>query len=338
MKKLGILFFAALLVVAFTMPAAALETSIGGYWRTRALTMVNLTGEDETEANDFQWVDTRTRLYFNATLNDNLKFVSKFEMDAQWGDTGYGDIGADGKGLFEIKNAYADFNIGSMNAKVGTQGACLARGFLFCDDFSGADLTFKGEGFAVEFLWMKAYEGGTGKDANDFDVDYYVLNPTFSLGDNLTINPFYMMATSEDASAWGGFDGIAGVWADELNDGLGAVVGDVNTLIAGAIGYGLYGQAEDDDEEPIFDDDGLPVWNDSFLVGEADEDFLADVWPGVQADITDFLLDSGDFDRSYVYEDVTMMRLWVARLRLQQLLSRPSIPFPLKPLWMLRLI
>jgi hypothetical protein len=203
MKKLGILFFAALLVVAFTLPAAAVETTIGGYWRTRALSMNNFTGEDETEAMDTQWVDTRTRLYFTAALNDNLKFVSKFEMDAQWGDEVYGDIGADGKGAFEVKNAYADFNLGSVNAKVGTQGACVARGFLFCDDFSGANVTFKGEGFAVQAIWVKAYEGGTGEDMNDFDADYYVLNPTFSMGDSLTINPFVMWVTSDDISAWG---------------------------------------------------------------------------------------------------------------------------------------
>ena len=35
MKKLWIFALAALLVVAFTMPAAAVENIFGGYWRTR---------------------------------------------------------------------------------------------------------------------------------------------------------------------------------------------------------------------------------------------------------------------------------------------------------------
>ena len=109
MKKLGILFFAALLVVAFTMPAAALETEFGGYWRTRAMSYNNFTGEDQSEAYDYQLVDTRTRIYFTAIINDNLKLVNKFEFDADWGDgSSYGDIGADGK-VFEIKHSYADF-------------------------------------------------------------------------------------------------------------------------------------------------------------------------------------------------------------------------------------
>jgi hypothetical protein len=38
MKKFAIISLAALLVVAFTMPAAAFESIFGGYWRTRAYT------------------------------------------------------------------------------------------------------------------------------------------------------------------------------------------------------------------------------------------------------------------------------------------------------------
>ena len=301
MKKLGILFFAVLLVVAFTLPAAALEHQFGGFWRTWFYTNQNFTGEDQTEEMDFNNVQTRTRLYYTAVLNDNLKLVNKFEMDAAWGDTGYGDIGADAKSTLEIKNTYADFNLGSVNVKLGAQGSPgIARGFLFWDDFSGANVTFKGEGFDIQAIWMKAYDAdadgvvsGDFSGDDDYNVDYYILNPHFSIGDNLTINPVYMFATSNDASTWGNFDGIASPWADELNKGLDAVVDDVNTLIAGAIGYGLYGQAYDEDKgEWVVDDDGLPVWNDSFLVGEASEGFLDNVWPGVQADITDFLLNT----------------------------------------------
>ena len=221
MKKLGILFFAALLVVAFTLPAAAVETTIGGYWRTRAYSINNFTGEDESEEFDMQQVDTRTRIYFTTVINDNLKFVNKFELDAVWGDGGnYGDIGADGKKV-EIKNSYADFNIGSVNAKIGVQGSGgIARGFLFWDDFAGAKITFNGEGFSVPFYWIKAYEGGMEydteyDDSNDGDVDYYVLNPTFNVGDKVTVNPVFMWATSDHLGPYNPmfhFAGPQGPW------------------------------------------------------------------------------------------------------------------------------
>jgi len=212
MKKLGILALAALLVAVFTMPAAAVESEFGGYWRTRFYTNQNFTGEDDSEAKDFSFVDTRTRLYYTAIFNENLKFVNKFEFDATWGSSagsrggsspgnkGYGNIGADGANI-EIKNTYADFNLGPVNAKVGVQGGTLARGFLFSDDFSGAVVAFKGDSVTVPFLWIKAFEGGVGKDANDFDADYLALAPSFKVG-GFSVNPYVMWAYSDDVSKY----------------------------------------------------------------------------------------------------------------------------------------
>ncbi|MFA7186525.1 MAG: hypothetical protein WC082_16610, partial [Victivallales bacterium] len=98
MKKLAIFALAAVMVIAFTIPASALENEFGGYWRTRAYMQSNFTGEDQTEAMDRSLVDTRTRLYYTAKINDNLKFVNKLEWNTTWGDTNGGDIGSDGTG------------------------------------------------------------------------------------------------------------------------------------------------------------------------------------------------------------------------------------------------
>lgn len=214
MKKFSILFLAALLVVAFTMPAAAIENVFGGYWRTRFVTQTNFTGEDltggdgatitgppklQTGPDDLQQVDTRTRIYYTAIINENLKFVNKFEFDAVWGSPEYGDIGTDGK-VVEIKNSYADFNLGPVNSKIGAQGAVLSRGFLFDDDFAGAVVTFKGEGFSIPVLWIKANESGAAAVGTDSeDEDYYALNPSFSAGD-VTINPVVAYATNKEAN------------------------------------------------------------------------------------------------------------------------------------------
>jgi hypothetical protein len=184
------------------MPAAAMEYVFGGYWRTRAYTNQNFTGDD-SENEDYTVVDTRTRLYFTAILNENLKLVNKFEMDAVWGDeSSYGDIGADGIKV-EVKNSYADFNMGPMNAKVGVQGATIARGFLFDDDFAGAVVSYSDDMMSLPLIWMKAYEGNTDKNKghNRRDVDYYGIAPTFNLG-AVTLNPFGVFAYSENARDW----------------------------------------------------------------------------------------------------------------------------------------
>jgi len=209
MKKLLFLLLTSAIVVALAMPAAAVDSEFGGYWRTRAYTQKNFSGTD-SEAQDVTQVDTRGRIYYTAVFSDDLKWVNKFEWNQTWGDTVGGDIGTDGMGIFRIKNSYADFNLGAWNLKIGLQGAVIARGFVFDDDFAGAIVAYKGDGYSFPFIWVKAYEGGMGKDANDFDVDYYALNPSFKMGD-ISLTPLLLYATSEDASSWATLSGNAEV-------------------------------------------------------------------------------------------------------------------------------
>jgi hypothetical protein len=196
MKKLGIIALAALLVVAFTMPAAALENVFGGYWRTRFVSQSDFTG-DSSESSDLSRVDTRTRLYWTAVLNDNLKLVNKFEMDAVFGEPEYGDVGADGISV-EVKNTYADFNTGPVNWKMGTQGYKLARGFLYDTDASGAILTYGADSFTLPFGWFRVEEGGTGPMHSDGDIDNYVFAPVISLGETVSLNPYILYYMSAD--------------------------------------------------------------------------------------------------------------------------------------------
>jgi hypothetical protein len=201
MKKLLILALGLLVLIVFAGPASAFDSEFGGYWRTRAYSQSDFSGDD-TGTGDVTQVDTRSRIYYTAIFSDDFKFVNKFEWNSTWGDTTGGDIGTDGTGILRIKHSYANFNLGSFNFLVGMQARVLGRGFLFDDDFAGAVATYKGEGFELPIIWMKVYEGGTGKDANDQDVDYYGLKPRFNLGDTMTITPFLLYVTSEDASAW----------------------------------------------------------------------------------------------------------------------------------------
>lgn len=226
MKKFGIFALAALLVVAFTVPASALENVFGGYWRTRAYSALDYDGNDWNNGGDLTQVDTRTRLYYTAILNENLKFVTKFEIDHVWGDAVIGKIGGDGIGQLEVKNLYADFNMGPVNAKVGTQNGKLARGILFSDDFSGVVMTYKGEGFSIPLMWVKAWEGNAFNSSDD--VDYYAVAPTFTLGEGISINPFILWAESNAVGA-----GVHANMAADANDAPWAVggAGDETNLL-----------------------------------------------------------------------------------------------------------
>jgi len=255
MKKFAFVAFVAVLVFMFAAPAMAIDNIFGGYWRTRAYMQQDFTGYDCENSNskDTTQVDTRTRLYYTAKFSDNFKFINKFEMDAVWGATrgsdghsdtsGYGDIGADGIKV-EVKNSYADFTVGPMNFKVGVQYLVFSRGFLFADDAAAAVITYNGDGFSVPFTWIKAYEGGTGyngtieDERNEFDVDYYALAPSFSLG-NVAMKPFVLWITSEDAEKWDGpTDGFGQFDLWYLGADIDAKFGDVKAWFTGIYATG----------------------------------------------------------------------------------------------------
>jgi hypothetical protein len=204
MKKLLVLTLAVAMVVAFTLPASAFESVFGGYWRARFITEQSFNGTDDratADPADLQRVDTRTRLYYTAVLNDNLKLVNKFEMDNQWGTTaqgGYGDFGADGIGI-EVKQTYMDANIGPVRAKVGTFDITWARGFIYADEQSGVTLSFKMGDVLVPISWIKGNEGGGGH--NSLDADILGLYPVFQLGEKITLNPFIIYAYSKSGGA-----------------------------------------------------------------------------------------------------------------------------------------
>ncbi len=216
MKKFLTIALVALVGVIFSLPAFALEHEFSGAWYTKGYMLRDFTGSDSKteifpgtgtvmdEALDRTSVYTDTEIGYTAVINDNLKFVNLFEFEAEWGtDDTYGAIGDDGmanEADMKVRHSYVDFTLDAFNFKVGAQPAVLARGFLFDDNFAGLVATYNGTDYSVPFYWMKSYEGGHGKDRNDFDVDYYAVTPSFSPSETLTVNPYLLYITSEDAS------------------------------------------------------------------------------------------------------------------------------------------
>ena len=72
----------------------------------------------------------------------------------------------------------------------------------------------------IPVIWIKAYEGGYGDDANDMDFDYYGIDPFFTVGE-FQLNPFFMYMYSKGGgevdglNGWTGWDDVTGL--DEVN-------------------------------------------------------------------------------------------------------------------------
>lgn len=196
MKKVLIFSLAALMVVAFTLPASAFESVFGGYWRTRAFSQQRFSGEDNP-SNDISRVDTRTRLYYTAVLNDNLKFINQFEFNATWGDTNGGDVGADGDTV-RVRATYVDAQMGAIRGTIGIQPWESARGFIYSDQGAGVILSTKFGESLIPLSWIRVNEGyNNGVDQNGKDIDVLSLYPVFNFGENFSLNPFVVYGYSD---------------------------------------------------------------------------------------------------------------------------------------------
>jgi hypothetical protein len=172
--------------------------------------MGHFNGENNDDTN-WRLVDTRTRLYYTAKINDNLKFVNKFEYNAVFGGIGtYGQPGADTNTVL-IKNSYADFNLGPVNVTVGAQPYALFRSFYIDDDGSGIIARWKVlDNFVLAGSWLKNYEGGAGTGNNE-DVDTYTLTGAFWFSENISIKPSISYARSSQLNTLVGLGLLANV-------------------------------------------------------------------------------------------------------------------------------
>ena len=256
-----------------TTASAAVENQFGGYWRTRFTYEDNFTGKDTASK---EYVDTRTRLFYTAKFSDDFKFVNKFEINTGWGDItktqtvtvdgktynvsgsglgAGGDIGADGKGNFRVKNSYVDFNLGpAVNAKVGIQAFTVARGFIFDDDAAGVMLTGKFGQVSVVGAWINlSNEDVAGWDIATnatLDQNIYAAIVPVKVNDNVTVTPYFVyhqvsnyeaFTATGDAKNWYlGADadlkfGTVSVWGTAIYNG--GTINDVdNKAYLGAVG------------------------------------------------------------------------------------------------------
>jgi hypothetical protein len=217
MKKFTIFALAALLLFAFTAPAWATEHEFSGSWRNRFYQKNRYTGTKDANTREFTTIDQRVQIQYAAIVNDNLKLITKFEIDAVWGaqDAAPGTDGVD----IEVARVYVDFNLTpNLNIKTGYQLFYLVRGYLISDDAAGIIATYKvNPGLAFVFVWVHMADDPTGPGpagnaaatalaldvtdvnatSNDMDIDLYAIMAVVALSKNVVIKPMYAFVHSQ---------------------------------------------------------------------------------------------------------------------------------------------
>ncbi len=206
MKRQLIILLALLAVLASVLPAFGADLNFGGmFWTTWYSTNNVKDGNSDNNDNLGSFFYTRMRLYFTAIASENLRAVSKVEVDANWGDgrigrvsidggsNGRNDLGSAGNGSansgFEIKNAYIDFTIPDtvLNFQVGLGPAKLGKsGITFNDDTPMIMATYPFAPMKIALMYSRLNDNvgwpGTGvtamtgnatsDDWNSFGLDF----------------------------------------------------------------------------------------------------------------------------------------------------------------------
>lgn len=173
--RVGQVSFACALAAVSAVPAVAMDNEFHGMMRSAAVSS-NYTGsesasyfsyngsnffaQDTTKTNikdphqdNAFFVDQRARILYTAKIDDDLKFVTQFEVNARWGDQNYGAgvsgggaVGADMVNL-RTKNVYLDYSFDAgipVNSRIGIQSFSDSyKGVFFNNDAAAA--IFKGK-------------------------------------------------------------------------------------------------------------------------------------------------------------------------------------------------
>lgn len=160
-KKTVAIAAAAGALAAVAMPAMAFENEFHGIYNYKTFFSNYENGGttnidprefyEKNKANNF--TQQRARLQYTAKASDDLKLVTHFEIDANFGGDKTGKYGvssdagvADADGIaIEVKHVFLDFNLGkSVNVKTGIQPIKDSlKGILFDEDAAGVLFTVK---------------------------------------------------------------------------------------------------------------------------------------------------------------------------------------------------
>lgn len=227
MRKWGIVFLAAMLLLGGAATARAVDFKVKGSWQFAFdyINGGNFMGKNRQGSHQIgqQWAAIhqkrdefeaiqRLHLQLQAVASESLAGVVFFEIGEQrWGMAAQGGaLGADGSNMVKVKQAYLDWvpPHADLKVRMGLQGVRLP-GFaldnpVFNDDVAGITASYAfNESFGLTALWMRPYNDNwldtadNGATANYLDnFDLFALLAPVTL-DGLKITPWAMAGGME---------------------------------------------------------------------------------------------------------------------------------------------
>ena len=187
MKKLIVLFVAALAMM-FVAPAFAADNlELSGQFRLRGWDISNGGFVDNA---DSSWFDQRMRVQAKIKANDSAYAVIRADLgDASWGSGFQGGVARPGAASGNFREAvdfdrlYGVLDRDMYTLTIGQQFLGLGIAEVLDANATAINLALKFDGFSPSFIYGKINENGSTNDdgAND-DANLYAANVSFALG------------------------------------------------------------------------------------------------------------------------------------------------------------
>ena len=198
------------LAAAVATPAMALENQFSGAFTSfydlsnysaignGASGGANITGLSKDAKTENYFVQ-RVRLGYTAKASEDVKLVTKFELDYNyWGNNSYsvargggGALGADSVNL-ETKNLYLDLNLPkNVNAKIGMQGYNDSfKGIIFDADMAGILLSHEYSKASISAGFFRFNDPNT-KTIGKYTQDMFALDGKYSVSKEVKVGAAY---------------------------------------------------------------------------------------------------------------------------------------------------
>ncbi len=199
------------LAAAVATPAMALENQFSGSFTSfydvsnysaagnyGANANANAAGLEKNAKTENYFVQ-RVRLGYTAKASEEVKLVTKFELDYNyWGNNSYtnqrgggGALGADSVNL-ETKNLYLDLNLpGHVNAKIGMQGYNDSfKGIIFDADMAGILLSHEYSKASVAAGYFR-FSDRAGSTLGKYTYDMFSLDGKYTVSKDVKIGAAY---------------------------------------------------------------------------------------------------------------------------------------------------
>ena len=186
------------LAAAVATPAMALENQFSGAFTSfYDLSNYSASGTLAKDAATQNYFVQRVRLGYTAKASEDVKLVTKFELDYNWyGNSSYanargggGALGADTVNL-ETKNIYLDLNVAkSLNAKIGMQPYNDSfKGIIFDADMAGLLLSHEYTNASVAAGFFRFHDRTNTATWADINTIGKYTSDMFSLDGKYSVN------------------------------------------------------------------------------------------------------------------------------------------------------